>query len=137
MKRPYRWLKVRVGASGQQMPSPVLQGVAVSPDGSLVVATSADGGVRVWEAVSRRAVGPTFRGHEADAGEIDYGPSGLCTSGYESVFGLPSTVRWTLEAEELAELACTLVGRNLTDAEWAEYLPDAAYRTTCPTFPAG
>ena len=115
----------------------VLQGVAVSPDGSLVVATSADGGVRVWEAVSRRAVGPTLRGHEADAGEIEFGPSGLYTSGYESVSGLPSTVRWTLEAEELAELACTLVGRNLTHAEWAEYVPDADYRTTCPTLPAG
>lgn len=114
-----------------------LQGVAVSPDGSLVVATSRDGGIRVWEATSRRAVGPTLKGHEAGAYGIEFGTSGLYTSGFDSISGQPSTIRWTLDPKELAAIACGLVGRNLTRSEWAEYVPDADYRASCPQFPAG
>ena len=33
--------------------------------------------------------------------------------------------------------ACALAGRNLTQVEWAQYLPDEPYRTTCPGYPEG
>ena len=64
-----------------------LQGVALSPDGSLVVAASRDGGIRIWDTASRRALGPTLKGHEAGAFGIEFGPSGLYTSGFESLSG--------------------------------------------------
>jgi hypothetical protein len=44
---------------------------------------------------------------------------------------------WTLDAGELAAAACQLAGRNMTNAEWATYLPDESYRRTCPDYPAG
>ena len=123
-------------ASGTQ-----LQGVALSPDGSLVVATSRDGGIRLWESDSRRAIGPTLTGHALSARPIDFGPAGLYTSGLEGFDdtgeAILSTVRWDLDPESLAVLACELGGRNLTSAEWTEYVPDVPYRATCPQFPPG
>jgi WD40 repeat protein len=32
--------------------------------------------------------------------------------------------------------ACRLAGRNLTRAEWAQYIPGRPYQTTCPQWPA-
>ena len=32
----------------------------------------------------------------------------------------------------LVRHVCAVVGRSLTRAEWREYLPDQAYRETCP-----
>jgi hypothetical protein len=34
-------------------------------------------------------------------------------------------------------MACHLAGRNLTRAEWNQYLPGQPYQTTCPQWPAG
>jgi WD40 repeat protein len=123
-------------ASGTQ-----LQGVAVSPDGSLVVATSRDGGIRVWETESRRSLGPTLHGHAMWADAIDFGPQGLFTSGLESYdpetdTSQITTLRWELDSGALMDTACDLVGRNLTRAEWSEYVPEAEYRATCARFPS-
>jgi hypothetical protein len=35
------------------------------------------------------------------------------------------------------DLACQLAGRNLSQAEWKEYLGDIPYQKTCPQYPAG
>jgi WD40 repeat protein len=123
-------------ASGTQ-----LQGVAVSLDGTTVAATSRDGGLRLWEVESRRAIGPTLKGHALTADGVAFGPSGLYTSGIETISTetggwTGSTVRWTLDVAELTELACRLVGRNLTQSEWAEFVPDSDYRVTCNDFPS-
>jgi hypothetical protein len=32
--------------------------------------------------------------------------------------------------------ACRIAGRNLTRAEWAEYLPDRPYAATCAQWPS-
>jgi hypothetical protein len=32
--------------------------------------------------------------------------------------------------------ACHIAGRNLTRAEWAQYLPGRPYRATCPQWPS-
>lgn len=44
---------------------------------------------------------------------------------------------WDVTPEGLLEHACTLVGRNLTEHEWADVLPDRRYERTCPEYPAG
>ena len=124
-------------ASGTQ-----LQGVAVSGDGSMVAASSRDGAVRLWETESRRSIGPALQGHRLAGFDLAFGPAGLQSTGMETIdhltgFGDASTIYWTLEPDILTQTACALVGRNLTRAEWAEYVPDPSYRVTCPQFPAG
>ena len=46
-------------------------------------------------------------------------------------------VFWDLDPAHWQEAACRLAGRNLTRAEWDEYIGDLApYTTTCPGYPA-
>jgi WD40 repeat protein len=44
---------------------------------------------------------------------------------------------WTVEPQRLLEHACGVVGRNLSQEEWSEVLPDRPYERTCPDFPDG
>jgi DNA-binding SARP family transcriptional activator/WD40 repeat protein/energy-coupling factor transporter ATP-binding protein EcfA2 len=46
-------------------------------------------------------------------------------------------VAWDLNIAHWADTACRLAGRNLTQSEWARYLPTEPYHTTCPQWPAG
>ena len=47
-------------------------------------------------------------------------------------------VVWDLDPAHWVDAACRLAGRNLTHAEWDQYIGDLApYRRTCPTHPDG
>jgi WD40 repeat protein len=47
-------------------------------------------------------------------------------------------VIWDLNPDHWADTACQIAGRNLTRAEWDQYIGDLeAYRMTCPASPAG
>jgi hypothetical protein len=39
--------------------------------------------------------------------------------------------RWSLDPTDWIRQACAIAGRDLTRAEWEQYLPDRAYRPTC------
>lgn len=56
-------------------------------------------------------------------------PTDRCTHG-EATF-------WNLDPESWKQKACDIVGRNLTQSEWNEYIPDKNYEVTCPQYPAG
>lgn len=53
----------------------------------------------------------------------------------EPLFDTPLV--WTVDPAAWTRLACTIAGRNLTAAEWRQYLPDRPYRATCPGWPPG
>ena len=44
---------------------------------------------------------------------------------------------WDLDPAHWASTACSVAGRNLTQAEWKQYLPGRPYQLTCPQWPAG
>ena len=44
--------------------------------------------------------------------------------------------RWDIDPNVWQSSACLAAGRNLTKAEWMEYLGDEPYRPTCPDWPA-
>ena len=48
-----------------------------------------------------------------------------------------SGILWSADPAEWEGTACRIAGRNLTKAEWAQYLPSQPYRVTCPQWPAG
>ena len=42
-------------------------------------------------------------------------------------------IRWDLNPDHWRTTACAVAGRNLTSAEWAQYLPSGEpYSATCP-----
>jgi tetratricopeptide (TPR) repeat protein len=42
---------------------------------------------------------------------------------------------WNLSVQDWQSLACQLVRRNLSAAEWQQFLPDEPYHLTCPDQP--
>jgi hypothetical protein len=56
--------------------------------------------------------------------------SRLITSGHDYGISL-----WQTDTSELLALVCATLSRNLSQAEWTDYLGDRPYRKTCPDLP--
>jgi WD40 repeat protein len=100
--------------------------VALSPGGRFL-ATASAGTVRIWETANGAEVS------RIEDGGIDplFSPDGrlLATtaSGRARV--------WAWQPADLITEACARVTRNLTCAEWAQYIRDARYGATCRALP--
>ena len=102
--------------------------VAFSPDGKYIVSGSFDGTVRVWEAATGREISwmSHRRGHLAN---VAFSPDGK----YVVVVVGGGEVRvWLYRPEDLITEACT---RNLTEAQWNQYLDNVPYRRGCEDLP--
>jgi WD40 repeat protein len=111
----------------------LLDQLAFSSDGGLLIATGDEGTVQLYDTSSwtRLAEIPS----EAPEGVVEgwLRPDGLAVA----VNTEQGVAEWTLVPKQLAAAACELAGRNLTRAEWATYLPDQPYHRSCPDYPAG
>jgi hypothetical protein len=48
-----------------------------------------------------------------------------------------SVVLWDVDLDHWEATACRIAGRNLSQAEWNQYLPGQPYHVTCSQWPAG
>ncbi len=112
----------------------LIGGVAYSPDGTLL-ATSRGGfsTTRLWRADDGAAFAGAFVPGELPITEqtfnVDhffanrpaFSPSGdrLVTTGLDH-----ATVSWTLDPDQWRDAACAIAGRDLSEGEWRQYLPD-------------
>jgi WD40 repeat protein len=104
--------------------------VAFSPDGKYVVSGSRDNTARVWEVSTGREFARTT--HNKDVNIATFSPDGRYVAS-----GSADTVRvWIWQMDDLISDACARLTRNLTLAEWRQYLGnDEAYEAICPTLP--
>ena len=104
--------------------------LAFSRDGQLLASAGRDGSVRVF------AVGT---GEEVAAMEHTLSANGVAFSPDAKSLASTSddgTVRvWVVASDNLLAQACASVVRNLTLAEWQQYLGNEPYRKTCPALP--
>ena len=91
--------------------------------------------MRVYDVATRTLLGdPIVHESGTELGWAAIRPDGLEVA-VDTDEGI---VVWDLDPAHWVEAVCQSVGRNLTHAEWDEYVGDlAAYRSTCPEFPPG
>ena len=99
-----------------------------SPDGSVLAMSGGDPYVALWDVATGAQLGPRVGGFGSRETRIDLSPDGrrlLVThgDGKGAVLDVDPTM-W-------ARRACTLAGRTLTRAEWAEFLPGRPYEPAC------
>jgi outer membrane protein assembly factor BamB len=127
-------LVLRDGATGRRIGEPAqassgpVHTVEFAAD-NIVVTAGGDGTVRLWEPTNLRQIGanipavdnlPAFAHVTADGRRILV----LAIAGRAWV--------WDLDPASWARQACSVANRNLTESEWAAFLPGRPYEPTCP-----
>lgn len=104
---------------------------SISPDGKYLIGTGDNGILQVWEIQTEREI---IRLRQPEGiRSFTLSPDGhyLITGGWDG------TIRvWLYRPEDLIADACARVTRNLTRAEWAQYIGDLLpYHAVCPNLP--
>jgi DNA-binding SARP family transcriptional activator/WD40 repeat protein/energy-coupling factor transporter ATP-binding protein EcfA2 len=102
-----------------------------SDDGELLVSGAADGGVSLWDAATLDLLGTVFPPHRgqpvAAAAQFIGDTHDVAIASYDG-----KVYRWDTDRERALEFACQMAGRDLTEDEWAQFLPAQPYRSVCP-----
>ena len=125
----------------QPEPSPIdfpdhedqVTSVAFSPDSTILASGSRDGTARLRETSNPSAAPVELIGGRGAILSLAFSPNGqrLVSSMDDGTIRL-----WTARAEILAQSVCRQVTRNLTLAEWIQYVgEDVPYERTCPDLP--
>ncbi len=109
--------------------SGVVYSAAFSPDGGYVISESTDGLSRMWDAATGEEVA------DITGYVLAFSPS----TPYAAIFRVDRTVAAQIyRPEDMAQEACQRLIRNLTHAEWQEYIGDALpYQAVCENLPVG
>jgi WD40 repeat protein len=100
-----------------------------SPDGHLVAANDGEGAILLWDVAQRHPLPVTIKGACNTLAFSRDGERLISISQFGEV------EFHDLRLSTWQALACQRANRNLTRAEWEQYLPGEPYRPTCPDLP--
>jgi WD40 repeat protein len=108
-----------------------LWSIAWSDDGERLVSGAQDGGVSLWDAATLDLLGTVRAPHDGDP--VAAGAQFIGDSHDVVIASYDGTIyRWDTDLDRALEFACQMAGRDLTEEEWAQYLPAQPYRSVCP-----
>jgi WD40 repeat protein len=109
--------------------------VTFGPKGDTVASGDSEGRVLVWDLSRPHAEPLVLSGHQKYVRSVAYSPDGwwLASGGADGQVKV-----WAARTEQLAEMVCDRVWRNLTMEEWRDFVgEDVPYERTCPKLPPG
>jgi WD40 repeat protein len=114
-------------AAAKFSPGGEVKDIAFSADSAYMATAGADGVARIWSITSGSEV--WRKAFSGAVNRVTFSPDG-------QYFGATSADKtaWVgkWRTQDLLADACAVLARNLTEAEWREYLGDQRYRETCP-----
>ena len=111
--------------------------VAFSPDGQTLASASDDETVILWDVTRRQRLGEPLRGHADAVTSVAFSPDSLTLA---SASADATVILWDVALSSWRRRACAIVQRNLSLAEWRDYIgheSETPYRRTCSDWPSG
>ena len=102
--------------------------VTFAPSGTQLMTTSGDGNFKVWDLPSGRLVGAPLPGPSLNGWGTYFPDGSRVIAAFDSGIG----VVWDVDPAAWKARACRVADRNLTRAEWRDFLPERGYRPVCP-----
>ena len=134
-------LDAATGKITASLAKPTSGGVGYLNHGEWLVVTSDDPDpqAQLYDAATLTPLGVPMPTVDVDQGPVGVDPAG--TRFAERVSGdfhQPKSwdpYLWNTDPASWVRIACSIAGRNLTEAEWRQYLPDRPYSRTCAQLP--
>ena len=119
--------------SGRQLAQTIAGGggavasVSFDPAGRRLMTTSSDGNIRLWDLTDDKLIGVPLSGGSG------FGWGTFYPDGHHLIVVYPSGtgIVWDADPASWSAQACRVARRNLTRAEWREFLPQRPYRRVC------
>ena len=104
-------------------------------DGKTLASGSLDKTIVLWDVSNLKApvqLGAPLSGHSDVVWSVAFSPDGktLASGSFDKTI-----ILWDVDLISWQASACQFAGRNLTRAEWQQYMGDEPYRKTCEQWP--